>query len=621
MARLDAYHEEVAPHFGQGLSALRPACPLLVDGQCSIYEARPILCRAMNSLDVGVCERWKDHPEENVGVPSLAGQRKLGHYAMEGVKEALGQIKRPYHQVDFARALGTALREQGFLEEALQKNLFYFASPAAAIRQAPPNRQPDYPKYGPGEEALGLLHPIDLVYAQYLEEIMEDTQGAIDAAQGEHPIYRLWKIRVPGVYQNAGEMPVWRDYFVKALADFENSSFDPREAYDALVIFQTLHLTYQNQNDREIMARIGRLVCDRIASQALPDLCRPIERRPRQGKLKVGYISENLSGGSGSEWALGWLKHRSEDVETYAFNLSLFNEQPGPYEKLADHYYRMPGPVRDEAKLIKSLGLDVLIHTDVGMTGRNLQFASLRLAPVQCTGWGSPGTTGLPTIDYFLSSELMEPENGDSHYTEKLVRLPGSGICYLPETTAVAPWRLYEYGLRDEPLYLCCQTSFKLIPQWDSLYVRINDATRSPIVFVDSPTRGDRFRKRITAAGVKGIFMPKQGYSYYFGLLKQAAVSLDPPGWNGGVTTIQALALGTPVVTLPGEFRRGRQTQAFLRAANAPGLIAKDLDDYVDLVSNEERKREAMKDFNPQGVIEDVRTVRALEDFLLSLFD
>ena len=56
----------------------------------------------------------------------------------------------------------------------------------------------------------------------------------------------------------------------------------------------------------------------------------------------------------------------------------------------------------------------------------SLQLAAQRLAPVQCNSLGHPETSGLPTIDYFLSSDLMEPLDAARHYTERLVRLPKS---------------------------------------------------------------------------------------------------------------------------------------------------------------------------------------------------
>ena len=68
-----------------------------------------------------------------------------------------------------------------------------------------------------------------------------------------------------------------------------------------------------------------------------------------------------------------------------------------------------------------------------------VMLAALWLAPIQCASWGHPDTTGLPTIDYFLSGELMEPPDADEHYTERLVRLPNLAIYYEPLELASLP--------------------------------------------------------------------------------------------------------------------------------------------------------------------------------------
>ena len=61
-----------------------------------------------------------------------------------------------------------------------------------------------------------------------------------------------------------------------------------------------------------------------------------------------------------------------------------------------------------------------------------VNLAAQRLAPVQCSSWGHPETSGFPTIDYFLSSELMEPRNGKDHYSEELVLLPNLSVYLEP---------------------------------------------------------------------------------------------------------------------------------------------------------------------------------------------
>lgn len=75
--------------------------------------------------------------------------------------------------------------------------------------------------------------------------------------------------------------------------------------------------------------------------------------------------------------------------------------------------------------------LHLLIYPDLDEVA--WQMASLRLAPVQCTTWARTETTGLPTLDYFLSSELAEPVEGATHYTERLVKFPGCFMYYDPQ--------------------------------------------------------------------------------------------------------------------------------------------------------------------------------------------
>jgi protein O-GlcNAc transferase len=91
--------------------------------------------------------------------------------------------------------------------------------------------------------------------------------------------------------------------------------------------------------------------------------------------------------------------------------------------------------------------------------------ASLRLTPVQCTTWMHPQTSGLPTIDYFLSSDLMEPD-ADNYYVEKLLRLPNLALYYTPKDIPPLPIERKTFGLRDEAIiFLYCQSRFKYLAQ------------------------------------------------------------------------------------------------------------------------------------------------------------
>jgi protein O-GlcNAc transferase len=118
--------------------------------------------------------------------------------------------------------------------------------------------------------------------------------------------------------------------------------------------------------------------------------------------------------------------------------------------------------------------LDVLIYPEIGMDPMTAKLASLRLAPVQATSWGHPQTSGLPTMDYFLSAEALEPPGAGAHYTERLVTLPGFGSPCIPTGVKPGAVDLASLGLRpDVPLLLCPGTPFKYTPRHDAVFVEI----------------------------------------------------------------------------------------------------------------------------------------------------
>lgn len=574
--RLYEYERAVAPQFGFDLDKVRTPCPFLENGLCGIYPERPMQCRAMHSTDAEACKRIMEG--ENVARPEILGESELNEAAQRGVNEAMRRIGLGIGTIDFARAMAIAVEDSSAISR-----LFAGSNPftPAVSRPAPPTlpkvaRQTFYAHYAPGEEPRGRIGVGDLALHYSLLNA-GDMEGALAALKTDHPVKYLRQILVPTLYQTEDEIASWRERCREAIDQLAAAEFDPREAFDALQALSTFEIAYQQRNDRELLSSLGQVLHDKITARALPDLVRPIERKPRTGKLKVGYISENLTVSNGGSWARGWLKNHGPDIERYVFCLSDTPDAvTSRFAQLAHRFFLFNQEVPAHARFIKSLDLDVLIFTDIGISGRNYQYATMRLAPVQCTAWGHPVTSGLPTIDYYLSSDLMEPENGQEHYRERLVRLPGSGLCYPHRLVPPSRMTKADFGLDDGLLFLSCQNPMKYLPQWDHLYAEICSRTGRPIVFVEGPKTMDKalLKERMAKAGVDAIWEPNLTMSDFFALVRLADVCLDTPGWNGGNTTIQALQENVPVVTLAGEFMRGRHSLAFCEIANAAGLVA-----------------------------------------------
>ncbi|MFM6395632.1 MAG: hypothetical protein ACKPFF_03010, partial [Planktothrix sp.] len=123
---------------------------------------------------------------------------------------------------------------------------------------------------------------------------------------------------------------------------------------------------------------------------------------------------------SGSLWLIGWLRYANRDqFEIYAYYTG---NSPDPvteqFRQYSHQFYHIPNNFEAVCEQIIKDQLHILVYPEIGMNPPTMELAALRLAPIQCTAWGHPVTSGLPTIDYFLSSQLMEPENAQEHYSE-----------------------------------------------------------------------------------------------------------------------------------------------------------------------------------------------------------
>jgi predicted O-linked N-acetylglucosamine transferase (SPINDLY family) len=158
------------------------------------------------------------------------------------------------------------------------------------------------------------------------------------------------------------------------------------------------------------------------------------------------------------------------------------------------------------------------------------------------------------------------------------------------------------------------QNLSKWLPRQDHLLAEIYEKAKRPVIFMG---RDEQLMARLRRLGVPFGALAEVSSYEYSRLLQLADVSIDPVDWSGGNTTIEALAHGTPVVTLPGKFMRGRHSLAFHQIAGTGGLIAKDEADYVDLIADRDRRNEIMRNANTDALYEDVGVVRALDTFII----
>ncbi len=231
-------------------------------------------------------------------------------------------------------------------------------------------------------------------------------------------------------------------------------------------------LAYQGQNDRALQAVYGSIVSRIMTSGSQAKMPAP----RRDGRLRVGFVTRYFFTHSISKLFAGWIKHLDRArFEVIGYHLGADQDATSRRIAATADIWRS-GELADEV-WAETIALDaphVLIYPELGMDTSAIRLACRRLAPVQCVSWGHPVTTGLPHIDYFLSSDLMEPADGQDHYNETLVRLPNLSIAYEPVLPLGQQLSRSELGASDDDvLFICCQSLFKYLPRYDEIFVRI----------------------------------------------------------------------------------------------------------------------------------------------------
>jgi len=262
------------------------------------------------------------------------------------------------------------------------------------------------------------------------------------------------------------------------------------------------------------------------------------------------------------------------------------------YSSLADGLVQISEELDAARTKIAALELDALVYLDIGMDPFSYQLAFSRLAKVQCVMAGHPSTTGIPAIDYFLSTADIEPLDAQKHYTEKLVRLD-HGTTHFFKPDLPATWKGREdLGLPMQGnLYFCPVMLQKIHPDFDAAVEQILlSDPEGRVVFVESgfaPPWADILRRRFdrnisSAVRDRVVFVPWfNSTADFLAALRASNVILDPFHFGIGTTTLHLSAVGTPFVTMPGEFSRGRCGYALAKTLEIDDCIALSASDYV----------------------------------------
>jgi len=346
-----------------------------------------------------------------------------------------------------------------------------------------------------------------------------------------------------------------------------------------------------------------------------PNLIEPIPAKARQEgrRLRIGYVSSNFCHQAVSYYMANRIFFADKQkFEIFVFNLEKRHDSmTDRIKSYSDQYVSFRDitihNLAEVAETIKNSGLDLLVFADIGMEPVNYQLGAMRLAPVQCVMVGHGATTGLPTIDYYLSGDFEAPE-AQEHYREQLVRLPNLGAAQLPPMNPPSG-RLQrkDFGLpEDKVLLVSCANGIKHGQERDRLLVKIlQQAPEAVIVlkpFMTPEMVQPQWSRRVMAAARSGgvadrllIIPPLAHGRDLMDFLAMADIQLDSYPYGGWTTNMEAVYAGLAIVTQEGDQARSRWGAHILRALGITAGIAANDEAYVEqavtLVNNYELRK------------------------------
>ncbi len=542
-------------------------------------EIRPNYAEAFNNLGYALTERGN----LNEAVAAL-------HHALQ-------------HRANYADALnnlGTALRAQGRLDEA-EKSLNMALQARPDFPEAHSNLGIVLKGLKRHDEALACfrralqIKPDSVEVLNNLGLTLEDRGRYEEALETYRRLVKLqpsqlhWELRrvalcCPEVLQSSEDAAEYRRRLEADLQRFSLMDLRiPPARLASLGSKPPFHLMYHGRDDRAIKEAYAGIFRNSFP-QAAP--------KPGTGLPRIGFLVTKEHEGIFLRCMRGVLQR----LDPEAFELVVICSLAGSamirnrIENESVRIVVIPERLDRIVEIVRTAALDVLYYWEVGSDTTNYFLPFFRLAPVQCTSWGMPVTSGIPQVDYYLSDELVEPEDAQEHYSERLVRAATllsyqERVC-LPES----PRRREDFGFKPQQhLYVCPQNVRKLHPDFDPLIGSILRRDPLGVVVITEDEHGygaqklrNRFAKTLAKLTDRIVFLPRQPYADYLSLIAAADVVLDPLHFGGAVTTYDVLSLNQPLVTLPSGFRRGRFTLGCYRKMGLTECVAADEEDYVE---------------------------------------
>ena len=324
------------------------------------------------------------------------------------------------------------------------------------------------------------------------------------------------------------------------------------------------------------------------AERCLP---RPDNSPDPRRRLRIGYVSGDFFRHPVASFIETILAHHDKtQYEVYCYyNSSESDNVTKRLWQYADHWRNIAGLADEKvARQIRGDGIDLLIDLTGHMDRNRLLTFALKPAPVQATWIGAPTTTGLTSMDYIIADHFAIPDKKDSYYVEKVVRLPNAYMCFSPPDVATEPKQLPAIATGKITFGSFNNTS-KITEEVITCWSRLLNILPESRLFLKYKAFGDAgvrqyYQGRFASQGVDAgriKFCGATTLEQHFSAYNEVDIGLDPFPYNGATTTVEALWMGVPVVSLRGDRFVSRMGTTLLTNTGLKDCVVKTQDAYI----------------------------------------
>ena len=329
-----------------------------------------------------------------------------------------------------------------------------------------------------------------------------------------------------------------------------------------------------------------------------------------KSKINIGYFSSDFYDHATLRLMMDVFEHHDRskfNIFGFAYGPKKNDNYTKKLKTFLHDYHYVGGMSLDEINsLCDKNHIDIAIDLK-GYTQHNrLEIFKRRIAPIQISFLGYPGTTGLNTMDYILADKTIIPEKYSKFYSEKILLLPD---CYQPnikiKNISTKEISRKDYGLDEDKFIFCSfNLNYKITPDMFDLWIKILKETQNSILWM-LISNNTAQKNLLTYAKTKGVNSDRVVFARYvpesehLNRMRFADVFLDSFPCNAHTTASDALRMGVPVVTLKGKSFASRVAASIIHQFDLDELVTSSTKDYknkaIELYNNPIRLKEIKK--------------------------